>query len=243
LLKKSTRKAMEEKIYSVFSAMDKTGANTKKYKELFSKMSDKEFEQYMVNMFNDHRLFLTLDMQTYKNEPDMETLEKAGKILGVSLYERVCYPHMSTDPEHPFVTRYEVPVGYIHLKRLQQMKRKKNSTSTNINSRDAKTGQVTGKDKNSRSSDAENYGMIAYGAKEAAKEFLSFRADDMTMKTEAYAQIQKNGFVDMADLTDRLENKKTLNTLNTYLICMGLMSDLVTPGYVLQSTIDDRELK
>lgn len=242
MLKKSTRKEMENLIYTVYGKMDKTGANTKKFQDLFSKMNDKEFESFMVDMFNDHRQFLVLDMETWVNEPQMSDLEDAGKYLGISFYEYVALPYMSTDPNDPVVTRYPVPVGYIHMKRLQQMKRKKNSTSTDINKRDAKTGQVTGDDKNSRSSDAENFSMMAYGAKEGIKEFLSFRADDMTMKSEAYAAITKNGYVDMADLTDRTANKKTLNTLNTYLLCMGLMSDLVGEGYVMQSTIDDRSL-
>jgi hypothetical protein len=241
MLKKTTRKEMENILYEVFSKMDPTGANTKKYKDLFSKMNDKEFEAYAVNMFNDHKSFHILDMETYKNEPTQESLDAAGKVLGISLYEKVCYPHMSTDPNNPFVTPQEVPVGFVHIKRLQQMKRKKNSTSTRIDQRDSKTGQVTGHDKAARSSDMENYAMSTYGAKEAMKEFMSFRSDDMVMKTEAYSQIYKDGYLDMSTLTNDVSNKKTLNTLNVYMISMGLMSDLINPGYVLKDVLDDKD--
>ena len=232
---------MEDLVYRVFDKFDTTGANTKKYRDMFSKMSDSEFEKYAVNMFNDHRLFHTADIQTYKRMPNMDDIDNAAKVLGISFFEYVAFPHMSKDPKHPFVTVRPVPVGYAHVKRLQQMKRKKNSLATRIDQRDAKTNQVTGKDKAGRSSDAENFSMMAYGATEAMREFLSFRADDEAMKSEAYAKIYKDGYVDMNELTNDVSNKKTLNTLNVYLLSMGIMSDLITPGYILKDVLDEKD--
>lgn len=240
MLKKSTRKQMEETALKVFDAIDPTGINTEYYKNMFGAMDDKQFEHFALNMFNDHRQFLTLEIASYRNEPTLQSIEKAAKVLGVPLYERMAYPYQSEDPDKPFVTIEPVPVGFIHIKRLQQMKRKKNSTSTTIEKRDSKTGQVTGKDKNSRSSDMENYAMSTYGATEAMKEFLGPRADDFKAKSEFYSDIYKNGYADLNNLTNDPRNKKTLNTLNVYFMCMGLLSDLISPGYVLQSTLDER---
>ena len=241
MIKKTTRKAMEDLVYNVFSKMDPTGSNTKKFKELYSKMNDKEFEKYVLNMLNDHRMFHVLDIETYKIEPTMESVDAAAKVLGISLYEYVAFPHMSEDPNKPFITPRPVPVGYEHIKRMQQMKRKKNSTSTRVDQRDMKTNQVTGHDKAARSSDMENYAMTTYGATEAMKEFMSFRADDMVMKSEAYAKIYKDGYVDMASLQNNVYNKKTLNTLNVYLLSMGLLSDLVSPGYILKDVLEEKD--
>ena len=149
-LSKQTRKQMEEMVYNSFNLLDTTGENTKNYKELFGKMNDSQFDSFFKNLFKDKNSFLTLDIVTYEREPSMNDIEKAATYLDVPLYERVAFPHMSTDPNSPFVTPEEVPVGYIHMKRLQQMLRKKNSTSTDIMQRDGKTGQVVGSDKNSR---------------------------------------------------------------------------------------------
>ena len=240
MLKKSTRQAMERKIYSVFDKMDPSGKNTKHYKELLGSLDDKKFEKFMVDMFNDPNIFLCLEMAAYENEPTDEGIEAAANELGIELYEYVAFPHMSTDPNHPFVTPEKVPVGYIHIKRLQQMKRKKNSTSTDINHRDGKTGQVTGDAKNARNSDMEAFAMSTYGATEALKEFMGPRADNMRAKNEFYADIAKNGYADLSRLTDDPSDRKALNTLNSYLICMGLLSDLVSPGYVLKSTLDEK---
>lgn len=241
MIKKTTRKAMEDLVYKVFEKMDPTGSNVKKFKDLYSKMNDKQFETYVLNMLNDHRSFHVMDIETYKIEPTMDSVDAAAKVLGISLYEYIAFPHMSTDPNKPFITTRPVPVGYIHIKRLQQMKRKKNSTATRIDQRDMKTNQVTGHDKAAKNSDMENYAMMTYGAKEAMKEFMSFRADDMVMKSEAYAKIYKDGYVDMADLTDNVYNKKTLNTLNVYLLSMGLLSDLVSPGYIMKDILEEKD--
>jgi hypothetical protein len=40
------RKKMEKLIYDFFDAFDKSGTNTKKYKDLFSPMSDAQFDNY-----------------------------------------------------------------------------------------------------------------------------------------------------------------------------------------------------
>ena len=50
-------------------------------------------------------------------------------------------------------------------------------------------------------------------------------------------KISTDGYVDLDTLTDKVENKTTLNTLDVYLISMGLKSDLVTEGLVLKKTI------
>ena len=40
------RQKMEKVIYDTFSALDKTGANTKKYKTLLSNMPDNQFYKF-----------------------------------------------------------------------------------------------------------------------------------------------------------------------------------------------------
>ena len=119
------------------------------------------------------------------------------------------------------------------MKAVQQMVRKKNSTSTTIDMRDPRTGQVTGDDKDAQFSIDENYGLMALNAKSCLKEFLSFRADDMVMKQEAYSAIRKNGYVSLNELTDNVHNKVALNTLNVYLLAMHIKTNIVDSGYLI----------
>lgn len=236
-LKHATRLKMEKYIYDVFDRLDPTKTNTNFYKSFFSKMSDKEFDSFFSNLFKDENAYLTLTVESFDVDLTIDMVNDAAKYMNVPLYEYVVQPYFSKDKDKPLVTPYPVPVGYIHEKRVQQTAFKKNSSSIDITQRDAKTNQVVSGDKNGRESIDENYTLMTYGAKAAVKEFMSFRADDNVMKEEAYAKIRQDGYVSMKDLPDNVENKTTLNMLDTYLICMGIKTDLVTPGMLLVKTL------
>ena len=65
------------------------------------------------------------------------------------------------------------------------------------------------------------------------------RADDMSMKNQMLHDIALNGYVKLEDLDDNVENKTTLNTVNVFLLGMGLDSDLVTKGLMLPASLKD----
>ena len=189
---------MEELIYKFFTLLDPTGANTAKYKAFFGKMTDEQFKSFFDKFFKDHSAYLTLDVEAYKNDLQMVNVYKAAKFLNVPLFETVMEPffNKNDDPNSGKISASarKVPVGYIHMKPVQQMVRKKNHTSLSIDQRDPRTGQVSGDDRTVQFSIDENYGLMAHNAKSLLKEFMSVRADDMVMKQEAYADIRKNGY-------------------------------------------------
>lgn len=235
-ISKATRKQMEETIYSVFDALDPSGITTTRYRDMFKPMSDTQFDNFFKEFFADENLYLTLDTVDYERDLKIENVEKAAKIINVPLFEKVVMPFANGDKNNPVISKFEVPVGYVHVKRVQQILFKKNSTSTDITQRSALTGQVTGKDKNGRESDNENVALLALNSTAILQEFMGPRADDMVMKQEMYAQIAKKGFVSLEELPNNVENKTTLNTLDVYLMGMGIQSDLVTPGLILKNT-------
>ncbi|MDY5647008.1 MAG: hypothetical protein SPF22_08410 [Candidatus Onthovivens sp.] len=230
---KQTRKKMEDLIFNFFSKLDPSGKNTKKYKDFFGAMSDSQFQSFFNKFFQDKSAYLTLDIVTYEHDLSMKNIEDAAKFLGVPLFETVVFPDIDSENGKSITTSFEVPVGYIHMKAMQQMVRKKNSTSVSIDKRDPRTGQVTGDDKDVQFSIDENYGLMAHNAKACLKEFLSVRADDMVMKQEAYSAIRKNGYVSLNELTDNVHNKVALNTLNVYLLAMHIKTNIVDSGYLI----------
>lgn len=131
----------------------------------------------------------------------------------------------------------------LHVKRMQQLLSKKNTFSTETSQRNAKTGQVTGADKNSRVSDAENFAMNVIGAEAAMKEFMSARADDNVAKAELEKQINNNGYATLKDIPNDIENKQSLNTLNVLFLGAGIATDLITPGLALKRTMDGKDVK
>lgn len=124
---------------------------------------------------------------------------------------------------------------------MQQTLYKKNTTSTDIGVRSALTGQVTGKDKNARDSDSENFALVTLEAEATLREFLGPRADDMVMKNEMYSDISRKGYTNLSGLTNDTDNKTTLNAVDVRFIGMGLKSDLVTKGLVLKKTLNDKK--
>ena len=240
-IKHSTRLKMENYIYNVFNRLDPSKTNTNFYQSFFKKMTDKEFDSFFKKFFEDKDAYLTLSVDSYKFNLTLENIEKAAAFMKVPLYEYVVMPYYSHDKNKPLMSAFPVPVGYIHVKRMQQTAFKKNSSSIEITQRDAKTNQVINADKNGRESIDENYSLLVRGSKKAIKEFMSFRADDSIMKEQAYSDIRQKGYVSINDLPDYKENKATLNMLDTFLICMGIKTNLVTDGLLINKSLDTRE--
>lgn len=235
---KDKRKKMESLIYSVFSTLDPSEVNTEKYKSMFKSMSDNQFDSFFKTLFNDENSYLILDVVEYERTVTLDQIENAAKILNVPLFEKIVMPNINHDTDHPIVTKYEVPVGYLHIKRLQQILSKKNSTSTDITNRSVITGQVINADKNARTSDQENIAMITTGVDAPVRELLGPRSDNMAAKYAMYSEIQKKGYVSLKELPNDPSSKTSLNTLDVYFLGMGIKTDLLTNTLELPKTLN-----
>lgn len=233
------RKKAEDLVYSVMNALDPSGTNTKRYKKLFSTMSDPKFENFMKCMFDDDNMNFTLEIKEFEREVTLDMIEKAAKVLGIELEEYIILPHISMSQEHPIVTKEKCFTGYHIEKRMQQTNTKKNSNSTHIDERSATTGQVVGHDKNGRSSDQENIALTVIGAENVLKEMNGFRADGLQRKNYAYSQIARTGQCSLQDIEDNagIEDRLALETIDVYYKTMGLQTDLITPDYLLISSV------
>ena len=238
MIDKARRKEMENLIYGFFDRLDPSGRNTEYYRNLFKGMDDAKFDNYFKNLFKQDDPYLTATMIDYENPLLIENIEKAADFLKVPLFERVVLPYASEDPNRPVITKHECLVGYLNMKRLQQINFKKLGLSTDISERNMITGQVTGHDKNSRNSDQETTALLTYGANVSLKELMSMRADDKVMKDEMNKKIARDGYVAMNELTDKLSNKTTLNSAAVFFMGAGLMTDLVMNDYMLPKTLE-----
>lgn len=231
------RQRMEKLIYDFFDAFDKSGTNTKKYRELFEPMTNAQFDKFFKDFFVNDKAYLVLDIVDYEHSIMMEDIERASKVIDIPLFENVFMPHLTMDKSRVICTQEPVPVGYINIKRTQQTVSKKNGISTNIDQRSALTAQVTGDDKNGRESDLENTMLASMGLENTLRELNGPRADDMTMKQEMLRDIALNGYTSLEDMTDSVENKTTLRTVDVFLLGMGFNSDLVTKGLLQPSEL------
>jgi len=110
-------KQAKELIYNVMKTIDKTGLNYEKYKKLFDSMNEKELETFLKKLVNNDNEFLYLECMPYKNEPKLEDVEDAAKVLGLPLMEYVY--HKDTLNGKPIRTSQKAMVGYLHIKRVR----------------------------------------------------------------------------------------------------------------------------
>ena len=241
------RKKIEETIYKVIELLDnKEHYNLNKYKEVFSKMTDEEFGKFCewCNDPNDlTQVDHTIFIQTMPfDEPSLENVIKGLEVINVPSEEYLYFPDFNN--ERPIRSRYRVPVGYLPIKRMEQLLSKKNRYSVDNEERSLKTDQVVGDSKVASISDLEANCLMAQGANDIFKEFYGPRSGDEKERNEMYKKIATDGYVSLSDIQkDTNEDSKvTLNTLNTYLLSAGYRSDLVVNSLKLPYTMK-QELK
>lgn len=235
----ANRKEIEQLIYDTFDALDPSGTNTQKCRSQFESMTDQEFEKFFKSFLkNDDEQFM-LDIVEFEHDLSMDKCEKAAKVLGIPLMEYVYMPWLTMDKNNVVVSKEKCLVGYINVKRPQQMVHKKNGISISNTRVSALTNQVVDHDKNARDSDIEASMLVALGADKILQELHGPRADDPVMKREMEQSINNKGYVILDELTNLATNKVTLNTVNTFLLSMGLKSDLITDTYILPKTSEE----
>ena len=228
---KTFRNKIMTKINKVYNHLDKTGVNGEAMKNYWGSMTDTKFLREIRKFVNDEEKNFNLEVLPGKNEPSLNDIRRALEAIDVPENEYVYFRHLEGTENDPIRTRYEVPVGYLHVRRLQQILSKKNSYGMDISIRDQKSGQVTGDSRTSRISDLEASALKAINADATLKELMGSRADDMGSKNQLYSDISTYGYAKLEDMPDRIEDKRTLNTISSYMYSAGIDNDL---------TVDDR---
>lgn len=231
------RKKFMKTVTDTMNLLDPSGKNAQLYKDKFSKMSDKQFDEWMKAFKKNDKSNFYLEIIEFDRELKLENIEKAAKYLNIPLYEYICVPYVNGPDGEAIVTPTPCPVGYIHIKRMPQSVHHKNAGSTSNSKRNTKTGQVTGEDKNGRTTDVETFAMTTYGADACLKELMGFRADDMAAKKQAYAAIERDGFVQLSDLQSNQTDKVAINTLDAYYTAMGFKTNIVYGGNMISSPV------
>lgn len=230
------RTEAETLIYSVMDALDNTNTNSDHYKGIFTKMSNTQFETLFKKKFP-----LKFHVNPFVIEPKIEDIEAAANILNIPLFEKVRLPHVYRNKDGIAVQSKECMVGYLHVRKEQQLITKKNSMSTNITQRDMKTGRLLGYDKNGNTSDRENEALLVGGLYNTLDELKAPRADYMNAKNSMYAAISATGMVTKKDVPVDSEDSLSLNLLNTYLIGSHIQSNIINKDYYLPHTLNNRK--
>lgn len=229
------RKKAEDLIYKVMDALDTTGSMSKYYASLFKDMNDKQFLNYVSKKFP-----YRFQTRIFKIEPTFVEIEKAADILGVPLMEKVSTPDLYVNKNGEPVRTKEALVVYLHLKKMKQFLTKKNSISTNITSRDNKTGRLTGNDKNGATSDREMESLVVSGMNNTLKELSRARADSVEAKQAMYNTISTLGSVSLEDLPEDKTDVLSKNMMNVYMIGSHINSNLINIDNMTPQTLKNK---
>lgn len=227
-------------IYEFMKILDKSEINAKYYKDFFNKMTLSEFDAYMKKFLNDPKKNFYIECMPYKNEFRLEDAKEALNFLGVPVEEYVYFRH-DGNKNNPIRSAQKAMVGYLFIKKTQQILSKKNSYSLSIEERNQKTGQVTGKSKVARITDIETFGLCIYGSDKILAEVLGPRADNMTSKEKMYLDISNYGYTELQDMLKDIDSSQTLNTIDVYFLGSGLKTDLLTPTNELRRTLKNKK--
>jgi hypothetical protein len=231
------RERIVELVVNFMNAMDATGKNGARYARELGSLSDGELGEMLERMRASDEEHFYLEVTPFNNEPSLEQIEAAAEMVGVKLHEYVYFRHDGTKDD-PVRTRFRVPVGYLHVRRLQQILAKKTSYSTDVSRRSQITGQLIGDSAVGRLADEEAYALRTVGATDVLRELLGPRADNRDKRLQMYQAIERDGFVRAGDLVGDTKNQASLNYLDTVLLAAGLRSDLVNPTEVLRATVE-----
>ena len=229
------RKKAEDQILQLIKDLDPSGLNIEPWKYRFSTMNDKEFDTFMKNMYEDTsktHIYVDLDQSTNKTDKmiDLDHIEKVAKKYGVKLREYVAFPHLNPDdPDNPVITSTPVPVLVIYVRKMQQFLQHKNFSAGTTEHSNPLTGQVTGDSKAASIGDMQTAALVTTNQKDALKEMLTIRADNLPGKMKMLSQIERNGTVRYEDCFVNLNDSQSLETTRAFVQAACLKSRVLKP--------------
>ena len=228
---------IKDLVMSVVKSRDNSKQlNVKRYEALFQMFEANPNEFRNWDVLNSDDLDSTIQIFALPfEEPTMPQIKHAADILNCPLEEYIYY---KMNNPRGIRSKTKVPVGYVHIKRVQQLLSKKNHYAMDNDERSLKTGDVKGESKVASISDVEAYALSAIGADNALKEFYGPRSTNEKKKQEMYREIARDGYCTLSEIDKIKSPSVTLQTVNTYLLASGIRSDLITNTLKTEYTID-----
>ena len=226
------RKRIEELVDGVMMRLDPTGSNAQKYRNMFQRMNDKQFAEWMKSMSENEHANFRFDIEEFgKVKLDYNNIENAAKFLKLNLFEYVYVPHVSSDPNRPVRTSQPVLVGYLNIKRPQQLVTKKTGLSLTDTNRDELSGTAKGDSKGGTTTGIENELLAGVGADEIISELSGARGDNAVEYENMVSEISETGSCKLSNIKTSVYDKPTILKSDIFLCAMGYKTDIVSESY------------
>jgi hypothetical protein len=201
---------------------------------MFQTMNDLKFSQWIDAFLNDEKSNFRLDIEEFGDGSrtlKFENVEKAADFLKIKLFEYVYLPHVSSNPNRPIRTKQPVLVGWLNIKRTQQLASKKTGLALSDDNRDDMTGAAKGESKGGTTTGIENEVLAGVGGDIILSEISGARGDNVKEYDNMLSAIAENGSVKLSDIKTNAYDKPTLLAADMYFMAMGIKTDLISESY------------
>lgn len=220
-----SRKAAEDFLYKFMKELTNDDFNTKHYKELFSKMSDKEFDDFVKQLETTGNLIPVYMSNMGNAKVNVKNnIELAQKYFNHSFFKQLWIGPREGDP------KYLTPVKYmivdLPVRRASQRLDHKISVPENNKVIDSLTGQPTGASKGSRLSYPSAQVLSAQGLTHSLTELYKYRGGDSAGFSALNLMLNRYGVATQQNLANFSSGVESSKTLYSYLTGMHLKNNL-----------------
>ena len=218
--REETQKFIIDNIEALMPSSD----NKKIYEDLFSKMSDEEFDVFMKGIESGEKKLAIIAPNFGKQRLSVERNLALAKKLGHNFFERIWIEGTGDVPT------YLTPIPYmvvdIPLRRQAQLLVKKISIPEDNKTVDNLSGQPTGASKGSKISYPELQVLAAMKLDSCTTEMLKYRGGDMGGFVAMNKMISRNGGVSLKSIEQYATGVESTRTLKSFLTSMHLENTL-----------------
>lgn len=220
----ANRQDKEKEIYALMDKLDPSGYNSQQYKDIFSKMSDSRFNDYMKKIKNDEASLVFFAPVDQKVKLTTKKLLEIAKKLGIAFFEKLIYTNQDHLPSHK--TPIEYLIVDLPFKRQSQNIIKKMSIPAHNKSIDQLTYQPTGESKGAKISYPELQILVGMGLDQSLDELIRFRGGDKNGFSAYNAMFMRFGSANLKTLNHYSSGVESSKTLKTFLTGMHVSNTL-----------------
>jgi len=221
------RKKAQAVLLGMFEKLDADGFDYERLKATVTKMSDKEFDAFMVALENQTvELSITVPIGDSKKF-DMDHIFACADQFGHEFFEHVWIDRKDGSP--PFKSNHPYLIIDGPVRRQAQHFSKKASVPVDNSTIDHLTGQVTGPSKGTTVSGPEGNVAVALGMVESLTEFYKIRGGDNKALNAMNREIAQRGGASMDEILKLGTKVKSTQAVQTILTGMHLKSTLMDP--------------
>jgi len=220
-----SRKAAEKDALHFIDMFLPGSKNKELMAEMFKRMSDAEFEQWINNLESGAE-YVTLYAPNLADVTlSIERNYKVAEALGFELFQQLRLTDQSTG--QVYLTPNKHLIGMLPLRRQVQMLAKKRSIPGSSHVVDERSGQASGDSKGSRLSGPEIQVNVSKGLKTSVLELVKFRGGDAEAYNQMNRQIMETGEASLSSIMAESPSiVKSNKTLSVYLSAMMLRNNL-----------------